>query len=134
GIFARFLVTLPINDGVGLALARDNAQCHYISGVQVLPGGFAAPEHAADGSDNQADARQATDDVPPLAVGDQTWYPGKEQRAYNSQYTRDRTKRHAYEEHRQWENTLPIECLRIARKELCQVDEEEERRNRPDQC
>src|SRR5216684_3544218 len=29
---------------------------------------------------------------------------------------------------------LLIECLRIARKELHQVDEEEERRNRPDQC
>src|SRR5258708_18048718 len=28
--------------------------CHYISFVQILPGGFAAPEHAADGSDNQA--------------------------------------------------------------------------------
>jgi len=84
---------------------------YKFSGVQILPGSFAAPEHAADGSDNQADARQATDDVPPLAVGDQAWYPGKEQRTYKSQYTRDGAKCHAYEEHRQRENTLLIKRL-----------------------
>jgi hypothetical protein len=39
--------------------------------VQLLPVGFTACKHASNSGNNEADDRQAADDIPPLTIGDQ---------------------------------------------------------------
>src|SRR5260370_42209257 len=99
---------------------------------QFLPRGFATGKHTSYSSNNQASDSQATDNVPPFIIGYQRWYPGKEERAYERKYARERAEHHTYDNHRPRKNALLVECFGVTQVEFRQVDEEKECRKSPD--